>query len=103
MLPCLILEDAHLLVVNKPAGLNTHAPSPHAGEGLYDWLRHRELRRVPGVQRERHGRVRGGEERRRSGLVHWREHLRRDSGPEDGAARRDRADGRCYLVASGRL
>ena len=44
MLPCLILEDAHLLVVNKPAGLNTHAPSPHAGEGLYDWLRHREPR-----------------------------------------------------------
>jgi 23S rRNA (cytosine1962-C5)-methyltransferase len=30
--------------VNKPAGLNTHAPSPHAGEGLYDWLRHREPR-----------------------------------------------------------
>lgn len=44
MLPCLIFEDDHLLVVNKPAGLNTHAPSPHAGEGLYDWLRHREPR-----------------------------------------------------------
>ncbi len=44
MLPCLIFEDEHLLVVNKPAGLNTHAPSPHAGEGLYDWLRHREAR-----------------------------------------------------------
>jgi 23S rRNA (cytosine1962-C5)-methyltransferase len=42
--PCLIYEDEHLLVVNKPAGLNTHAPSPHAGEGLFDWLRHREAR-----------------------------------------------------------
>ena len=44
MPPCLIFEDDHLLVVNKPAGLNTHAPSPHAGEGIYDWLRHREPR-----------------------------------------------------------
>lgn len=42
VLPCLLYEDDHLLVVNKPAGLNTHAPSPFAGEGLYDWLRHRE-------------------------------------------------------------
>jgi 23S rRNA (cytosine1962-C5)-methyltransferase len=44
VLPCLIFEDDHLLVVNKPAGLNTHAPSPDAGEGVYDWLRHREAR-----------------------------------------------------------
>jgi len=44
VLCCLIFEDEHLLVVNKPAGLNTHAPSPYAGEGLYDWLRHREGR-----------------------------------------------------------
>ena len=44
MLPCVIFEDEHLLVVNKPAGLNTHAPSPFAGEGIYDWLRHREPR-----------------------------------------------------------
>ena len=44
MLPCVIFEDEHLLVVNKPAGLNTHAPSPYAGEGIYDWLRHREPR-----------------------------------------------------------
>lgn len=42
MLPCVIFEDEHLLVVNKPAGMNTHAPSPFAGEGIYDWLRHRE-------------------------------------------------------------
>ena len=44
MLPCLIFEDEHLLAVNKPAGWNTHAPSPYAGEGIYDWLRHREPR-----------------------------------------------------------
>ncbi|MEW6303338.1 MAG: pseudouridine synthase [Verrucomicrobiota bacterium] len=37
-------EDDDLLVVNKPAGWNTHAPSPYAGEGIYDWLRHREPR-----------------------------------------------------------
>src|SRR5947207_1640906 len=42
--PCVIFEDDHLLAVNKPAGLNTHAPAPHAGEGVYDWLRHREPR-----------------------------------------------------------
>ena len=44
MLPCLIFEDEHLLVVNKPAGMNTHAPGPFAGEGIFDWLRHREPR-----------------------------------------------------------
>ncbi len=43
--PSLIcFEDEHLLVVNKPAGWNTHAPAPFAGEGIYDWLRHREPR-----------------------------------------------------------
>ena len=41
---CVLHEDEHLLVVRKPAGWNTHAPSPHAGEGIYDWLRHREPR-----------------------------------------------------------
>jgi 23S rRNA (cytosine1962-C5)-methyltransferase len=44
MVPCVIFEDEHLLVANKPAGWNTHAPGPCAGEGLYDWLRHREPR-----------------------------------------------------------
>jgi 23S rRNA (cytosine1962-C5)-methyltransferase len=44
MAPCVIFEDEHLLVVNKPAGWNTHAPAPCAGEGIYDWLRHRETR-----------------------------------------------------------
>ncbi len=37
-------EDDHLLAVNKPAGWNTHAPDPWAGEGVFDWLRHREPR-----------------------------------------------------------
>jgi 23S rRNA (cytosine1962-C5)-methyltransferase len=40
----IIFEDEHLLVANKPPGWNTHAPAPYAGEGLYDWLRHREPR-----------------------------------------------------------
>lgn len=44
MLPCILHEDEHLLVVNKPAGWNTHAPAPYAGEGIYDWLKHREPR-----------------------------------------------------------
>jgi 23S rRNA (cytosine1962-C5)-methyltransferase len=35
-------EDEHLLVINKPPGISTHAPGPFAGEGIYDWLRHRE-------------------------------------------------------------
>ncbi len=42
--PCVLHEDEHLLVVNKPSGWNTHAPAPHAGEGIYDWLRNREPR-----------------------------------------------------------
>jgi len=42
--PCVLHEDEHLLVVNKPAGWNTHAPAPFAGEGIYDWLRAREPR-----------------------------------------------------------
>src|SRR5216117_2267510 len=44
MLPCVLFEDEHLLVVNKPAGWNTHSPNPFAGEGIYDWLRNREAR-----------------------------------------------------------
>jgi len=42
--PCVIHEDEHLLVVNKPAGMNTHAPGPYAGEGIYEWLKNREPR-----------------------------------------------------------
>jgi 23S rRNA (cytosine1962-C5)-methyltransferase len=41
---CVLFEDDNLLVVNKPAGVNTHAPSVYSGEGIYDWLRHREPR-----------------------------------------------------------
>lgn len=44
MIPCVLFEDEDLLVVNKPAGWNTHAPSAFAGEGIYDWLKHRERR-----------------------------------------------------------
>jgi 23S rRNA (cytosine1962-C5)-methyltransferase len=44
MAPCVIFEDEHLLVVAKPAGWNTHASGPFAGEGIYDWLKHREPR-----------------------------------------------------------
>lgn len=40
----IVFEDEHLLVVNKPAGMNTHAPSPYAGEGIYEWLKNREPR-----------------------------------------------------------
>jgi 23S rRNA (cytosine1962-C5)-methyltransferase len=39
-----VFEDEHVLVANKPAGLNTHAPSPYAGEGIYEWLKNREPR-----------------------------------------------------------
>jgi 23S rRNA (cytosine1962-C5)-methyltransferase len=34
-----VFQDEHLLVTLKPAGWNTHAPAPHAVDGLYDWLR----------------------------------------------------------------
>ncbi|MCX6904158.1 MAG: pseudouridine synthase [Verrucomicrobia bacterium] len=43
-LKLILFEDEHLLVINKPCGLNTHAPAPYAGEGIFDWLRHREPR-----------------------------------------------------------
>ncbi|MDH5254507.1 MAG: RluA family pseudouridine synthase, partial [Gammaproteobacteria bacterium] len=42
--PCVVQEDEDLLVVCKPPGWNTHAPAAHAGEGIYDWLKHREPR-----------------------------------------------------------
>ena len=40
--PCVVFEDEHRWCRTKPAGLNTHAPGPFAGEGIYEWLRHRE-------------------------------------------------------------
>ena len=42
--PLICFEDDHLLVINKPAGINTHAPSPYSGEGIFEWLRNREPR-----------------------------------------------------------
>ncbi len=45
--PCVQHEDRDLLVVLKPPGWNTHAPAPFAGEGIYEWLRHREPRWAP--------------------------------------------------------
>jgi 23S rRNA (cytosine1962-C5)-methyltransferase len=42
--PSILFEDEHLLVVDKPAGINTHSPSPYAGEGIYEWLKNREPR-----------------------------------------------------------
>jgi len=42
----IIFEDEHLLVANKPPGWNTHSPSPHAGEGLYEWLRNSDPARA---------------------------------------------------------
>ena len=42
--PVILHEDPDLLVVAKPVSWNTHAPAPYAGEGLYDWLKHREPR-----------------------------------------------------------
>ena len=39
-----LFEDEHLLVINKPAGINTHSPSPFTGEGVYEWLKNREPR-----------------------------------------------------------
>ncbi len=40
--PCVVFEDDHLLVINKPSGMNTHAPAPYAGAGIHEWLRERD-------------------------------------------------------------
>lgn len=42
--PFVLHEDDDLLAVAKPAGWSTHAPGPYAGEGVFEWLRHREPR-----------------------------------------------------------
>ncbi len=44
MIPCLLFEDEHLLAAAKPPGWDLRASGPYAGEGIYDWLRHREPR-----------------------------------------------------------
>ncbi len=42
--PLILFEDAHLLVINKPPGINTHAVNIDGSAGIYDWLRHRDPR-----------------------------------------------------------
>ncbi len=44
MEPLILFEDDHLLALNKPAGINTHAPDVFAPEGLHEWLQRRRSR-----------------------------------------------------------
>ncbi len=37
--PWVRFEDEHLLVVAKPAGVNTHRADKHAQDGMYEWVR----------------------------------------------------------------
>jgi len=37
--PCVLYQAADFLIALKPAGLNTHAPSPFHGDGLFEILR----------------------------------------------------------------
>ncbi len=39
-----LFEDEHLLVVNKPSGINTHKPDRYAPDGIHEWL---SKRRAP--------------------------------------------------------
>lgn len=51
----ILYEDAHLLVVNKPAGLVVH-PAPSVKEPtLVDWLKHKGVRLSTVSGEERHG------------------------------------------------
>jgi 23S rRNA (cytosine1962-C5)-methyltransferase len=40
----ILFEDDHLLVVNKPSGINTHKPDRFAPDGIHEWLTKREPR-----------------------------------------------------------
>lgn len=40
----ILFEDEHLLVVNKPSGINTHKPDRFAPDGIHEWLKKREPR-----------------------------------------------------------
>ena len=40
----ILFEDDHLLVVNKPSGINTHKPDRFAPDGIHEWLTKRETR-----------------------------------------------------------
>ena len=37
-IPCLIHVDPHVVVIAKPAGINTHRASSHAPLGIHEWL-----------------------------------------------------------------
>ncbi len=37
----ILFEDEHLLVINKPSGINTHRPDVHAPDGIHEWLNRR--------------------------------------------------------------
>jgi 23S rRNA (cytosine1962-C5)-methyltransferase len=43
-LPFMLLEDEHLLVIDKPPGISTHAPGPYTSLGIHEWLRRRAPR-----------------------------------------------------------
>jgi len=53
----ILFADEHLLVVNKPAGVNTHRPDHFAPEGLHEWLsrRHGELSVLHRLDKETSG------------------------------------------------
>lgn len=38
VIPFILYEDADLLVVNKPSGINTHQPDRFAPQGVHEWL-----------------------------------------------------------------
>ena len=40
----ILFEDEHLLVVNKPSGVNTHKPDRFAPDGIHEWLTKRQPR-----------------------------------------------------------
>jgi len=40
----ILFEDDHLLVVDKPSGINTHKPDAFAPDGIHEWLTKREAR-----------------------------------------------------------
>lgn len=40
----ILFEDDHLLVVNKPSGINTHKPDRFSPDGIHEWLTKREAR-----------------------------------------------------------
>ncbi|MBI5393707.1 MAG: class I SAM-dependent methyltransferase [Verrucomicrobia bacterium] len=51
MEPLVLFEDAHLLAVNKPAGINTHSPGEFAIEGLHEWLQRRRTEKLAIIHR----------------------------------------------------